>query len=115
MTTVLVIALLMLPLEQQPTSATGASPLFSSLEASRNIPDGSALLAYPYPDDPSYPGTYLGFSYSSRYQSVNDVLLDQAVSGMHFRLIGGYGWRPSGAGRDAGPEHASPRFSEGPL
>ena len=54
-------------------------------------------MAYPYPDDPSYPGTYLGFSYSSRYQSVNDVLLDQAVSGLHFRLIGGYGWRPSGA------------------
>lgn len=97
MITALVIALPMLPLGQQPSSATGATPFFSSLGASRNIPDGTALLAYPYPDNPSYPGTYLGFSYSSRYQSVNDVMLDQAVSGMHFRLIGGYGWRPSGA------------------
>jgi hypothetical protein len=93
----LVIAIPMLPLGQQPSSATGASSLFSSREASLDIPDGSALLAYPYPDSPSYPGTYLGFSYSWRYQSVNDALLDQAVSGMHFRLIGGYGWRPSGA------------------
>ena len=92
----LVIALPMLPLGQQSSSATGASPLFSSLEASLNIPDGSALLAYPYPDSPSYPGSFFGFSFSWRYQSVNDVMLDQAVSGMHFRLIGGYGWRPSG-------------------
>ena len=42
-------------------------------------------------------GDRVGFSYSQRYQSVNDALLDQAVSGMRFRLIGGYGWRPSGA------------------
>lgn len=97
MSTALVVGIPMLPLGQQSSSATSVSPLFSSLEASRNIPEGSALLAYPYPDNPSYPGTYLGFSYSSRYQSVNDVLLDQAISGMHFRLIGGYGWRPSGA------------------
>jgi hypothetical protein len=97
MTTALVICLPMLPLAQQPSTATGASSLFSSVEASRNIFDGSALLAYPYPDAPSFPGAFLGFSYSSRYQSVNDVMLDQAVSGMHFRLIGGYGWRPSGA------------------
>ncbi len=53
-------------------------------------------MAYPYPDSPSYPGSFFGFSFSWRYQSVNDVMLDQAVSGMHFRLIGGYGWRPSG-------------------
>jgi hypothetical protein len=97
MTTALIICLPMLPLAQEPSSATGASPLFSSVEASRDIPDGSALLAYPYPDAPSFPGTDLGFSYAARYQSVNDVMLDQAVSGMHFRLIGGYGWRPSGA------------------
>ncbi len=97
MTTALLVALPMLPLHQQASTATGASPFFSSFAATRNIPDGSALLAYPYSDDPAYPGNILGFSYSPRYQAVNDVLLDQAVSGMHFRLIGGYGWRPSGA------------------
>jgi hypothetical protein len=96
MTVALVVALPTLPLHQQPTSATDASSFFSSLEASKDIPDGSAVLGYPYPDDPVFPGTY-GFSFSSRYQSVNDVTLDQAVSGLHFRLIGGYNWRPSGA------------------
>lgn len=96
MTIALIVALPTLPLHQQPTSATDASPLFSTLEASKNILDGSAVLAYPYPGNPVFPGNILGFSYSSRYQSVNDVLLDQAVSGMHFRLIGGFGWRPSG-------------------
>ena len=55
------------------------------------------MLAYPYPGNPVFPGNIVGFSYSPRYQSVNDSLLDQAVSGMHFRLIGGYGWRPSGS------------------
>ena len=96
-TVALIAALPTLPLNQQSTSATGASPVFSSLEALKNIPDGSAVLAYPYPGVPVFPGNILGFSISSRYQSVNDVMLDQAVSGMHFRLIGGYGWRPSGA------------------
>ncbi len=93
----LVIALPTLPLHQQASSATGASEFFSSPEATRNIPEGTAILAYPYPDDPIYPGAAVGFSFLPRYQSVNDVLLGQAVSGMHFRLIGGYGWRPSGA------------------
>jgi len=93
----LILALPTLPLQAQPTSATDASPLFFSLQASKNIPEGSAVLAYPYPGAPVFPGNFLGFSFSSRYQSVNDVLLDQAMSGIHFRLIGGYGWRPSGA------------------
>jgi hypothetical protein len=97
MTTALVIAIPMLPLHQEVSSPTGASPFFSSLEATRKIPDGTAVLGYPYPGVPVFPGTLVGFSFSPRYQSVNDVLLDQAVSGMNFRLIGGYGWRPSGA------------------
>ena len=46
MITALVIAFPMLPLGQQPSSSTGATP-FSSLGASRKIPDGTALLAYP--------------------------------------------------------------------
>ena len=97
MTTAFVIAIPMLPLQQQVSSPTGASPFFSSLEATRKVPDGAAVLGYPYSGVPVYPGTLVGFSFSPRYQSVNDVLLDQAVSGMKFRLIGGYGWRPSGA------------------
>ena len=93
----LIVALPTLPSQAQSTTATDVSPLFSSLEASKHIPDGSTVLAYPYPGNPVFPGNAVGFSYSPRYQSVNDSLLDQAVSGMHFRLIGGYGWRPSGS------------------
>ena len=81
----------------RPSSASDVSPFFATHEASKHIPAGSTVLAYPYPGNPVYPGTTVGFSYSSRYQSVNDALLDQAVSGMPFRLIGGYGWRPSGS------------------
>jgi hypothetical protein len=97
LTIALIVALPTLPSQQQSTSAPDVSPFFATLEASKNIPDGSTVLAYPYPGNPVYPGTIVGFSYSSRYQSVNDALLDQAVSGMPFRLIGGYGWRPSGS------------------
>ena len=97
MTIALIVALPTLPLNQHPISTTNASSVFHSLEVSRNIPAGSAVLAYPYPGIPVFPGNIVGFSYSSRYQSINDALLDQTESGMYFRLIGGYGWRPSGS------------------
>jgi hypothetical protein len=98
MAVALIIALPILPSHQADTRATGASPFFSSLDAAENIPAGSAVLAYPYPDNPVYPGSnLLEFSFSPRYQDVNNALLDQAVSGMYFRLIGGYAWRPNGA------------------
>ena len=48
------------------------------------IPAGSVVLAYPYPD----------LSGGLFYQPPHDVMLDQAVAGMRFKLIGGYGWFP---------------------
>ncbi len=50
------------------------------------IPNGSVVLAYPYPKSPQ-----VGHSYTDL---VDQALLDQAVSGMRFKLIGGYGWWP---------------------
>jgi hypothetical protein len=98
-----------LPAQQQPTAPANAAPFFSSRAAARGIPEGSALLAYPYADDPAFPGTLLNFSYSPRYQSLNDPMVGQAASGLHFRLIGGYSWRPSGTEYGApGPNDLRP-------
>ena len=84
----------LLPAGAQPATLTRIPRFFSSMIAKQGIPAGSTVLTYPYPDNPSFPGTTVGFSYSARYQGVNDALLDQAVSGMSFRVIGGYGWIP---------------------
>jgi hypothetical protein len=50
------------------------------------IPNRSVVLAYPYPKSPE-----IGHSYTDL---VDQALLDQAVSKMRFKLIGGYGWWP---------------------
>ena len=60
-------------------------PLFTSGSVT-SIPNGSVVLAYPYPQG--------WLPVPDMYQTVNDALLDQAVSGMRFKLIGGYGWWP---------------------
>jgi hypothetical protein len=89
-----IVAVPLLPAHAQRASPSEIPSLFGSPMAARNIPSGSTVLAYPYPDVPVFPFRTTGFSYSSRYQSVNDALLDQAVSGMRFKLIGGYGGGP---------------------
>jgi hypothetical protein len=64
-------------------------PSFFTSTAVNAIPQGSVVLAYPYPDF-SGPSLF--------YQPTHDIMLDQAVSGMRFKLIGGYGWFPSSSG-----------------
>ena len=88
---VAVLAVVNLPTRTEAASPTDASVFFSSTAAKR-IPAASVVLAYPYPDPPYDPG---GAALSSGFERVNDVLLDQAVSGMPFKVIGGYGWRPT--------------------
>jgi hypothetical protein len=104
----LVIALPLLPLHPQPTSPSEIPAFFTSATAVREIPPGSIALAYPYPDNPAFPGNAYGFSFAPRYQAVNDALLDQAESGFGFRLIGGYGWRPDGTSNSIGPSVLEP-------
>jgi hypothetical protein len=106
---VAVVALLpLLPSRVQTASATGDSSFFTSRAAMANVPAGSVVLAYPYPDSPIFPGA-IGYSFLSRYQAINDVLLDQAVTGLPFRLIGGYGWRPNGATNSVSPTPLHPQ------
>jgi hypothetical protein len=101
-----VVALPLLPAHTRGVTPTEASPFFTSKSAVANIPTGSVVLAYPYPGLPQFPGS--GFTYSYRYQSVNDVLVDQAVAGMRFKLVGGFGWRPNGVHGSANPTVLDP-------
>ena len=75
------------PRHTQPTSPTNVPSLFTSA-AVEAIPAGSVVLAYPYPD----------FSGGLYFFAPYDIMLDQAVAGMRFKLIGGYGWFPSPRG-----------------
>ena len=68
---------------------TDRRPPFFSTSAVDVIPQDGVVLAYPYPDF-SGPSIF--------YQTTHDIMLDQAVSGMRFKLIGGYGWFPSPTG-----------------
>jgi hypothetical protein len=90
---VVAVALPMLPARTQSRSPVGESAFFSSTAATR-IRTGDVVLAYPYPTAPFIPA---GPDHSSVYTfaPVNNLLVDQAVSGMNFKLVGGYGWRPT--------------------
>ena len=88
----LAVGLPVLPSRSEQLSLSGApSPAVAT--ALRRIPAGSTVLAYPYPDSPVIP---VPFTY--KYESIDDVLLDQALTGMNYRLIGSYAWRPSDSG-----------------
>jgi len=69
----------------QEATPTHVAPFFTS-NSVKTIPNGSVVLAYPYPRSPQ-----IGRSYTDL---VDQVLLDQAQSGMRFKVIGGYGWWP---------------------
>ena len=64
------------PRHTQPSTPTNIPSLFTSSALSA-IPAGSVVLAYPYPD--SSGGLYFS----------PGIMLDQAVAGMPFKLIGG--------------------------
>jgi hypothetical protein len=69
----------------QEATPSHVSPFFTS-NAVKAIPKGSVVLSYPYPKSPQ-----IGHSYTDL---VDQAMLDQAASGMRFKLIGGYGWWP---------------------
>lgn len=80
----------LVPRHTQPTTETNVPSLFTSA-AVEAIPAQSVVLAYPYPDLSG------GLFFAPPY----DILLDQAVADMRFKLIGGYGWFPSAKGGHA--------------
>jgi Bacterial Ig domain len=83
-----IVAIPLIPDNTQPSSKTNIPSFFTS-SALDAVPSGSVTLAYPYPDF-SGPSLF--------YQPTHDIMLDQAVAGMRFKLIGGYGWFPSPTG-----------------
>ena len=101
---VVMVALPLLPSHTQPASPTNVPTFFTST-AVDSIPPGSVVLAYPYPD-----GTSTGLSQTVLrifYTSLHSVMLDQAVAGMRYNLIGGFGpWFPSPTGRNGTPSPA---------
>lgn len=82
------VAIPLIPRHTQPVSETDVPSFFTSTAVDA-IPQDSVVLAYPYPDM-SGPSPF--------YQPTHDIMLDQAVAGMRFKLIGGYGWFPSPEG-----------------
>ncbi len=104
----IVVAGPLLPASAQPATPTRVPDFFNSSIVTHDVPAGGTVLAYPYPDNPAFPGAGVGFSFSSRYQGVNDALLDQAASGMRFRIIGGYAWRPQATYNTIGPSVLEP-------
>ena len=85
---VLIVELPLVPAHAEQLSASG-DPSATVSQALKKIPHGSVVLAYPYPDSPVIP---VPFTY--KYESIDDALLDQAMTGLNFKLVGGYGWRP---------------------
>jgi hypothetical protein len=89
-----IVVLVLVPDGTIVTSETGppAVPSFFSSRAIDAVPAGSAALIYPYVDTNA-----TGFA--SAFLAPQTAMLDQVVSGMRFKLIGGYGWFPSPSGR----------------
>ena len=82
----------------QQATPSHVAPFFTSSTVDV-IPNGSVVLAYPYPKAPQTGRAYTDL--------VDQVLLDQAVSHMRFKLIGGYGWWPVPNAAGASPNAPS--------
>jgi hypothetical protein len=100
----LVVALPLLPSGAQAAPPTNVPGFFTS-SAVDSIPAGSVVLAYPYPDLTS---TDLSSALLASYGvTLHSVLLDQAVAGMRYNVIGGFGpWFPSPTGQGGTPSPA---------
>jgi hypothetical protein len=100
---VVIVAAVLIPMMPRHTQFTEATnvPTFFTSRAETSIPAGSVVLSYPYPDATS----------SSTYVPFPRVMLYQAVGGMRFKLIGGYGYFPSptGKGGTTDPSELEPR------
>ena len=79
------IALPLVPGQTEQSSPSRVSHFFTSAMV-HVIPEGSVVLAYPYPraSTNAFATTDL----------VDQAMLDQAAAGMRYKLVGGYGWWP---------------------
>jgi hypothetical protein len=83
------------PAHTLPLTATSPKnvPSFFESNAVRSIPENSVVLVNPYPDQ-------VNTGWSSILYPGQSILLDQAITGMRFKVIGGYGWFPSPSGHN---------------
>ena len=95
-----VVILPLVPADAVPTTQTNIPSFFTSA-AVEAIPEGGVVLSYPYPDA----GGPDLFS-----QTPKSMMLEQAASGMRFKLLGGFGWFPStGSHVSTSPPPLSPK------
>lgn len=78
----------LVPADAVPATQTNIPSFFTSAAVDA-IPEGGVVLGYPYPDAAG-PDLF--------YQTPKIMMLEQAASGMRFKLLGGFGWFPSAAG-----------------
>ena len=93
---VLIVAVPLAP-RKSPGSIPVSTPAFFSSSAASEIPPGSVVLAYPYPH----------FTLATALAPIPNAMLYQAISGMRFRLLGGYGYFPSPTGQGGTTSPAS--------
>ena len=81
----------LVPAHAVPTTQTNIPSFFTSAAVDA-IPEGGVVLSYPYPDAGG-PDVF--------FQTPKSMMLEQAASGMRFKLLGGFGWFPSTTGSHA--------------
>ncbi len=86
----------LIPRHHQPASPIHVPTVFTSRWIT-SMPSGGIVLAYPYPSALVHTLRGVPSIYYPFVNSVDEAMLYQALSGMHFKLIGGYGWTPSKA------------------
>jgi hypothetical protein len=77
----------------RPNATAQNIPAFFTSNSLKSVPAHSVVLAYPYPDAQST-------GWESIYSPGESILLDQAITGMRFDVLGGYGWFPSPLGHN---------------
>jgi hypothetical protein len=106
-----VVAASLWPGGAQPSSSTAASSYVTS-GAGASIPAGSVILAYPYPNTPVHTLDGKSVIFHPFVESLDDIMLGQAVSGFPFKLIGGYGWSPGTTEQNPNPTPLQPKSVE---
>ena len=100
-----IVVLALVPDGSIATTATGPPdvPSFFSSKAIDTVPAGSVALTYPYVDPEST-------TFISTFYPAQSEMLNQAISGMRFKLIGGYGYFASPSGHpEYGPAVLEPK------
>lgn len=105
---VVVVTLPLVPGSTPRTTPTDIPRFFTSA-AVNSISLSSVVLAYPYPDQAS--ADFANGLRAYDLLPIESVMLDQAVTAMRYKLVGGYGWFPSGTGQfgTISPAHLDPQ------